>query len=140
MLLVNGVFEKDDYVSVNPKGESFGFLVKNWNFIGNRTSGDKKYPYLDEAGKPFEVTKLPGVRGQNSDDPLAVFRFHQIAYINNIYYDPSYGLSYTSLDEMTKEAVAGFYTMISVDPVIFHIQKQATGGDVLKLGDRFTWK
>ena len=152
MLLVNGVFEKNDYVDVKPAGDSFGFLVKNWNFIGKGTSGNKNYPYVDELGKPaelgklvelrkpFEVKKLPGVRGQNSDDPLAVFRFHQIARIDGTYYDPSYGLTYTSLDQMAKDSVAGFYIITSVDPLVLHIQKQAAGGDVLKIGDQFAWK
>ena len=77
----------------NPK-ESFGFLVNNWNFIGSGTSGDKKYPYLDDVGKHYEVTKLPGVRGQNLADPLAIFSNHVIAHIDGTLYDPSYGVTY----------------------------------------------
>lgn len=140
MLLVNGIFEKGDLVTVNPQ-ESRGFVVNNWSFVGAGTSGDKNYPYLDEPGKPYEVTKEPGLPGQNSPDPLSIFITHVITFINGTYYDPSYGKTYANFRQMTAEDVAGFFKLVDYDSHTIAVQKQAASGELLKLYDiPVTWK
>jgi hypothetical protein len=142
MLLVDGIYQENDTVTVIPQ-ESKGFLVNNWNFIGNGTSGNPNYPYLDEPGKLYEVTKQPGVPGQNSPDPLSFFGNHVVAHINGTYYDPSYGETFANLRQMTANVVAGFYRLVPGRPEgseAFEIQKASARGELLKLYDVFTWK
>jgi hypothetical protein len=139
MLLVSGIFETDDYVTVIPQ-KSEGFLVNNWNFIGGGKSGNPNYPYLDEPGKPYEVTKQPGLPGQNSPDPLSVFGNHVIARIDGTYYDPSYGETYANLRQMTAKDVAGYFKMVPGKSDAFEIQKAAASGELLKVEMYFTWK
>ncbi len=77
------------------------------------------------------MTKQPGLPGQNSPDPESVFTFHEITFINNTYYDPSYGLTYASLDQMTQEDVAGFFRVVSDVSHTLAIQKRAASGELL---------
>jgi hypothetical protein len=139
MLLVSGIVQKDDFVIVKPQ-DSNGFLVNNWNFIGAGTSGNPNYPYLDVPGKHYDVTKQPGVSGQNSPDPLSLFGNHVIALINGIYYDPSYGRTYRDFAQMTAEDVAGFVKIKSHETQSIEIQKRSATDELLREWESSTWK
>jgi hypothetical protein len=127
MLLVNGIKSPNDFVVVTPgtPGEE-GFLVNNWNFPASGT-GTPLYPYVNYSisspnpPKPkiinnqyfwsyAEVTDAPGIPGQNSANPASLFNNHQIAEINGVYYDASYGVTYGNLLQMDIQSIAGFYT------------------------------
>lgn len=113
------------YAVVQYKGDTTngGFLVKNWSFNGAGVSGVAAYPYLNLPpldGSSFvgansykwgyaDVTDVAGVPGQNSANPASFFNNHQIVKIGTAYYDPSYGLTYTSLKDMEAQAIAGYY-------------------------------
>jgi hypothetical protein len=123
MLLVNGINPAGDYVVVKAgtPGEA-GFLVNNWNFPSSGT-GNPLYPYVNyNVSSPYpvinnnqyvwthaEVTRAAGIPGQNSANPASLFNNHQIAEINGIYYDPSYGVTYNSLLQMDSQSIAGFF-------------------------------
>jgi uncharacterized membrane protein len=125
MLLVNGINPAGDYVIVTAgtPGES-GFLVDNWNFPTSGASHNPIYPYVNyNASGQYplfnnnqyvwtyaDVTDAPGIPGQNSANPASLFGNHQIAEINGIYYDSSYGVTYNSLLQMDSQSIAGFFT------------------------------
>ncbi len=126
----NGVGLKDSWV---------GFLVKNYNFVGQGTSGSFSYPYMFNdpcitAGAfrgvgvsnwpgPSEVNDLDGTPAQDVTNPASRFTLHVIVRLTNLgkWYDPSYGTgpaSGESLDAVHKwedggdgfpGALAGFY-------------------------------
>jgi hypothetical protein len=140
MLLVNGIFEQKDWVSVVPEKSDEGFLVNNWHFSGDGTSGNKSYPYLDVLGKHYEVVKHLGAPGQNSPDPLSVFGNHVIVFINGTYYDPSYAETFTNIRQMTAKVVAGYCISVPGKPDEIEIQKRAASGELLRKGKLLTWK
>jgi hypothetical protein len=51
--------------------------------------------------------------GQNNPNPASIFDNHQIAVLkighDQVFFDPSYGRTYTGLDQMSTQTVAGFY-------------------------------
>jgi hypothetical protein len=49
------------------------------------------------------------VEGQNQSEPPGLLNFHDLAYINGVYYDPSYGLTYNSLQQLQDTLFTGFY-------------------------------
>lgn len=59
------------------------------------------YEWIEE-----KVKELPGIPGQNNPNPFSDFSFHAIVEINSeassgaVYYDPSYGVRYFSVQEM----------------------------------------
>jgi hypothetical protein len=115
MLMINGVRPAGDYVTVVP-GErppftsDQGLLVKNWVFTGPGSSSNPLYPYIwTPTHGDVQHAKIGNIGGQNNPNPKAYFDNHQIAYINGTFYDPSYGVTYTSLLDMEKKAISGFY-------------------------------
>ena len=74
MLLVDGISETNDFVTIVPDHSS-GFIVNNWNFLDAETSGFPGYPYVDKpALGSYEVVKGRGVDGENSLDPRLVLQ------------------------------------------------------------------
>jgi hypothetical protein len=57
-----------------------------------------------------------GVEGQNNEDPKSNFENHQVIYhtTRKKIYDPSYGKSFSSLEEWASSSVAGFYKKYSI--------------------------
>lgn len=102
-------------------GDQF-ILVKNWT---KNNDGTQVYPYLwwietqnsttefemvPLSGlPPADLTSAAGIPGQNTSTPgEKVFGFHAIVKYGSTYYDPSYGVTYTSEDDMESQAVHGF--------------------------------
>lgn len=106
------------------------FMVKDWDFIGPTANG--KLPITCNIMPHFIMTRngpgtgvvytlgglsyhrtfmdakdRKGVSGQNSENPNSLFYNHNIVKINNIYYDPSYGVIYNNANTM-REALAGW--------------------------------
>jgi hypothetical protein len=139
MLKVQGIRQDDDYQTIVPKNSADqGFLVKSWTFGPNKGSGDKAYPYVNIPGD-FETANTLGnstsfqgrdgtytflltpdlvraanpIKGQNNANPASIFGNHQVAYLKvngvEMFYDPSYGVTYKDLDDMSTQAIAGFY-------------------------------
>ncbi len=104
-----------------PNDFSFGFAVNNWSFAsGTGISGDANYPFLNVPGTPeysgssyswrfAEVTDDTGVPGQGTTNPKSLFSNHQVVKIGTQYYDPSYGVTYSSLADIDDNAVDGYY-------------------------------
>ncbi len=94
------------YVTVRPGiVGATGFLIGNWVFSGNGTSGDSAFPYL-QTEVTYSTNHIPG---QNNDDPLAMFENHQVLRISETYYDPSYGKTYSTLQQMDAAVIGGFW-------------------------------
>ncbi len=107
-------------------------LINNWDFIGNFSSGNATWPWQNMSrnpdipglwmakvpplnvwdyvwGNPVEATRLQdGILGQNTSNPLSKFFVHAQMKISGVYYDPSYGTTYTSHQDWEDNAVAGF--------------------------------
>jgi hypothetical protein len=82
------------------------------------------YKWYEWNGTPLaEVTDQTGVGGQNSSNPQSLFNNHRIVKIvskdangNDVvtFYDPSYGVTYTSLANMEATAIAGYLKGTSI--------------------------
>jgi len=75
-----------------------GFLVKNYQFDSGDPGPCPTYPYRFNDPCSYygqwpqpDVTDLPGIPGQDNDNPASWFARHFIVKINFQYYDPSYG-------------------------------------------------
>ena len=96
-----------------------GFAVKTWTFSGDGTSGDVNFPYVnlvDECyildtdytwGNIHEVDYGVGIQGQNNERPASLFSNHAVIYKGNVYYDPSYGVTYSDLPDFDAN-ISGF--------------------------------
>jgi len=100
-----------------------GFIVNNWSFNGAGHSGNINYPYLGLPQLPWpdaffgvatynwrytEVIDEPGISAQGTSNPASFFNNHQMAYINGRFYDASYGVTHTDVQNI-QETLAGFY-------------------------------
>ena len=58
-------------------------------------------------------TQAAGVAGQGNGTPASLFNNHQMLKITNAlgttYYDPSYGVTYTSAADFDSKAIAGYF-------------------------------
>ena len=61
---------------------------------------------LDEGVVGSLAGGLPG-QGENSN-PASIFKNHQVALLNGVYYDPSYGKKYNSLTEFENQAISRY--------------------------------
>jgi len=126
-----GINHANEYVAfyqsdgAGPSDFDYGFAVKNWSFAcGSGISGVPSYPYLNippvsgfpESGNAYtwrfaEVSDATGVAGQGNANPKSLFGNHQVVKFGTspLYYDPSYGLTYTSLADIDNNAVDGYY-------------------------------
>jgi hypothetical protein len=124
------------YKNIGPANANEAFLVNDWQFVmaNNKANNKNVYPYLNGAKEnylvagsakdnefkfdPEGVKDLPGVKGQNTENPRSIFNNHAIVKLTAkgaaMYFDPSYGLTYSSLDDLTAKAIAGFFTMSPV--------------------------
>jgi hypothetical protein len=120
LLLVQGIDNRAGFTIVKPSDSTeMGFIVKNWNFIGSGTSGIPSYPWLNIGVAPLyltaslnfkyqEVVDVIGISGQGNSNPLSFFGNHQIVKIGSVYYDPSYGRTYSSIGNMDDVAIEGY--------------------------------
>jgi hypothetical protein len=141
MLKIQGIKQNNNFQLISPKNGANGFLVNAWKFGAAMSSGNPNYPYLDyvSLGKSFvnaagngysfadtpDVTRAANdpkqIKGQNNADPASIFGNHQVALYTDAagtktYYDPSYGTTFTSLDNFNKMAIAGFFQSVPVFP------------------------
>ena len=145
---VQGIDDKDEYVvfsPIPPQGVSrdyVGFLVKNWTFSGTGRSGYSDYPYLNVLSdtdfissteyqwKYSDVSDATGIAGQGNENQASLFNNHQVV-IDGKYYDPSYGVQYSSLEELEDRSIDGFY----VGPVRLPVDEPVVGCDLNNDGD-----
>jgi hypothetical protein len=99
-----------------------GFLVKNYQFTSGDPGPCPTYPfrfndpcsYYGQWPTP-DVTDLPGIPGQDNENPASWFARHFIVKINLQYYDPSYGAGpFTGTTEQATAAwewgaIAGYW-------------------------------
>ena len=106
ILKVQGFREEDNFISVQAY-ESSGFFIKEWQSISTQGSyHNTPYPYKNISGNPFynsnntynweysEVTLKKPSLSQNNNNPQSDFSSHIFAKIKDVFYDPSYGLTY----------------------------------------------
>ena len=118
---INGISSQEATVSSPGKK----FLVGNWSFGMPDYANDPPYVYLLKLNLCLfgtdtrPTTSLPcpggnltnsnGIQGQSSQTPAEkFFTWHFIQKYNGIYYDPSYGVTYTGPADFQAKAVAGF--------------------------------
>lgn len=135
MLKIQGISITNNYIElyIRPTGSfcvtgspaSMGyistFMVKGWKFITKSDSAVcPNYPYTNTCD-PFTYSKTgkyvwgkedvqdaPGLAGQCNPNPASLFQRHQVVKIGGIYYDPSYGVTYTSLSDFRTKAIDGW--------------------------------
>ena len=124
---IQGIVRTNNYVYITPIGNTVcgnsvnRFLVKNWEFGTPSASGEcAAFPYKNTYTSllPFpytaydfdteDVTDQVGIYGQGSANPSSFFNNHQICYIDGVYYDPSYGVSFPTFDDIAPTAFDGW--------------------------------
>ncbi len=107
---IQGIVRTNNYVYLEAKGTACGkkidhFFVKNWA-LNTPVSNPPcpSFPYQSGNG----VKKLPGIPGSCTKSPASHFGNHQIAKIDGVYYDPSYGTSCLSLTELKNNALSAW--------------------------------
>jgi len=145
------------------EGKIGGFLIKGWSFkhplgLGGgypdtNTAGPRKktangedkgkvYPQFDQVGNKWVYKWLDKsdakhdagpAPGQNNDNPMGWFADHAIVKIGGVYFDPSYGLTYTDEKDFQSQTIVRFYWTELVPANgnrIFHIRPfDPTGQD-----------
>jgi len=144
---VQGLDQAGDYVQFEPLVDT-GFVVNSWNFAGAGKSGIAAYPYLNIPKAQFilannydwlfaEVTDAAGVAGQGNANPASLFNNHQVALINGVVYDASYGVTYASEQDID-DVIDGFYTIqqvtISETDISFDLNEDGDTTDTLTGG------
>jgi len=120
----NGITRNDNYVIFRRTSLSEGLIVKNWTFTGSGTSGNTGYPYYGIPDSNFiggtaynwkwtEVHDNAGISGQNVSNPASFFNNHQVILVDGTYYDPSYGITYTTDADFQANAIDGFYRIVT---------------------------
>jgi hypothetical protein len=120
------------------------FLVKNWNFTNpsNRTDCSKfpivavhdtivSIPYLPNPNRYIfiysEISDAEGLFGQNNRNPNSFFGAHAVVKFNGKIYDPSYGIAYNSIQEITKNLSAWAYRRFGVSEDFFRRDLNGNG-------------
>lgn len=158
VLKVHGFRESDNFAIVTA-AQSDGFLIKEWkNIVPQGTSGNSNYPYKNIAYSPlynnnnsynwafYEVNLINASDAQYNSNPQSDFKNHIFAKINDIFYDPSYGLCYMKSKiipdpinpNLTIETIplldkyaSCFYNTDSNDPSQYNIQMNTnTASDI----------
>ena len=142
---VQGIDDKDEYVIFSPSQTPMdysGFLVKNWTFKNKGLSGYPEYPYINILDSNFighsgyrwkysDVNDAIGMPGQGNENPASLFNNHQVV-IGDKYYDPSYGVQYSSLEELESESIEGFY----IGPFSIAVDETVVNCDLNNDGDK----
>ena len=112
---IQGVVRTNNYVYIEAKGTACNgrivdrFLVKNWQFV--KTSSNA--PCAEFAYTTGGLTKLPGIPGSCTQTPASHFGNHQIAKIDGVYYDPSYGATFSDLTDAKTKSLSAWGLMNS---------------------------
>jgi hypothetical protein len=124
---IQGIIRSNNYVYIAGKSKTVcgnnidRFLVKNWSF-GNPTGGNfcSSLPYkmvYDQQNLKTSTTykfistdikDQLGTPGSCTKNPASFFANHQVALIDGVYYDASYGLAFTSLKELKEKEIAAW--------------------------------
>ena len=163
VLAVQEITALNNYVIINPKvGGGTSLVIAEWGFTGAGTSGVAGFPYRNtlltpklpnsyekkqangtwiyEWGATEEVKDKPGIKGQGTDNPRAMFTGHIVAQIGGKIYDPSYGLKFNTLQDLEDTEVVGFGDLdyLVIDPAnstnntyIWRFKKNPAGEDVV---------
>ncbi|MBQ7251760.1 MAG: hypothetical protein IJS32_04075 [Kiritimatiellae bacterium] len=141
---VQGITETKHLVQFLPNdlADATGFIVKNWNFNGNGTSGVSGYPYFNVpdastfsgtasySWKYAEVVDAPGVPGQGNPNPYSFFVCHFVTF-NGEFYDPAYGNKYDTLEDWADNALDGVY-----QPCALNLDETVLDADLNDDGDK----
>jgi hypothetical protein len=155
-LRTQGINQQDEYVIVEPTNDA-GFIVNNWNFapVSNPPAGTAQHPWVNTvAGNVSanwellfstpsfnsynwtnaEVTDTAGVSGQHNANPASLFGNHQFVRLTVggvlSYFDPSYGVSYSSLLDFDDNYLTGYFIAFfdgSSNSTIFAFRKNVLG-------------
>ncbi|MEO6904258.1 MAG: hypothetical protein ABI315_14055 [Bacteroidia bacterium] len=129
---IQGVVRTNNYVNIAASGTACGgrqisnFIVKNWQFI--TTVGSAPCSDFAYSGKG-SIKKLPGIPGSCTITPASSFGNHQVTKIDGIYYDPSYGTSYTSLEEAKLNSLAGWGILNLSGNIAYYYSKNLAVGN-----------
>ncbi|HVZ42023.1 MAG TPA: hypothetical protein VHI13_22280 [Candidatus Kapabacteria bacterium] len=123
LLRVQGIQPHNSYVVLSTPestqyGPVVGMLIQNCQFMTpSGTVECPDYPYvaafdphtnLDLVGP--DVFSRPGIAAQGEPDPVSLFRNHALVCLDGVYYDPSYGRTYASIDEFYN-VIAGWVVL-----------------------------
>jgi hypothetical protein len=118
---IQGIVRTNNYVYLEPKatnvcnGKSVDrFLVKNWSFVTTSANAPcSAFPYGTSG-----IKKLPGIPGSCTKSPASHFGNHQITKIDGVYYDPSYGTSFSNLSELKTKSLSAWGLMIFANSTV----------------------
>ena len=57
----------------------------------------------------MEITYTSGTPAQGNTKPPELFDSHALAVVNGVFYDPSYGQTYSSMQDMENKVIDGYY-------------------------------
>lgn len=117
-LKIQGIVRTNNYVYIEAKGNACGyavdrFLVKNWAFNTTSSAPCSSFSY-----KSTGIKKQPGIPGSCTITPASHFGNHQIAKIDGVYYDPSYGSSSASLTELKMKSICAWGMMVFANSAV----------------------
>ncbi len=142
--LVNGITSQGATVStVNDPGQKL-FLLNNWTYDGSTFTNTPPYNYLFILNSDYSMVGVgnygdlqndSGVAGQNSPTPAEkAFEYHFIQKLNGTYYDPSYGVTYSSASDFENKAVAGYGYMDSqqtnTSQIRYRVEQSTGAGEI----------
>lgn len=124
-LKIHGFMQPNNYLNIDPGflntscGVIDGFLAKTWTFAVP-TGICTDLPYVNVWDYPSEtdtsylflyedVHDELGVTGQTALNPASWFFSHQVAVVNNKFYDASYGAVYETLQDLKLGALSGWW-------------------------------
>jgi hypothetical protein len=118
---IQGIVRTYNYVYLEPKATNVcngkmvdRFLVKNWSFVTATSNPPcSAFPYGTGG-----IKKLPGIPGSCTRSPASHFGNHQIAKIDGVYYDPSYGASFSNLSELKTKSLSAWGLMIFANSAV----------------------
>jgi hypothetical protein len=118
---IQGIVRTNNYVYLEPKatnvcnGKSVDrFLVKNWSFVTATSNPPcSAFPYGTSG-----IKKLPGIPGSCTKSPASHFGNHQIAKIDGVYYDPSYGATFSNLSELKTKSLSAWGLMVFANSTV----------------------
>lgn len=124
---IQGISRTNNYINITPNGDSYcgntvnRFIVKNWDFgtptaaalcsnfpYTNQYTNLIPYPYNAYSFTYEEVSDADGLPGPGNSNPSSYFNNHQIAYVDGVYYDACYGVSYPTLAAYTAACIEGW--------------------------------
>ncbi|MBS1914035.1 MAG: hypothetical protein JST22_18755 [Bacteroidetes bacterium] len=120
LLRIQGITRRGSYVVLSAPntascGPVIGMLMPNCTFgTPSAAATCPDFPYLAAFARPLtgdligpDVFSKPGLAGQGEPDPMSLFHDHALVLIDGVYYDPSYGRTFASLDEFVN-SIAGW--------------------------------